>query len=105
MKLNPVRAGLVVDAAQWPWSSARSHLSGRDDRLVRVAPMLAMVADWGALLNSGLGEEELGDLRDHGRTGFPLGSSAFVERLEQSARRVLRPRKPGRPAKLLKRPN
>jgi len=67
--------------------------------------MLAMVADWGALLNSGLGEEELGDLRDHGRTGFPLGSSAFVERLEQSARRVLRPRKPGRPAKLLKRPN
>ena len=45
---NPVRAGLAVDAAEWPWSSARSHLTDRDDRLVRAAPMLAMVADWRA---------------------------------------------------------
>ena len=29
---NPVRAGLAVDAADWPWSSAKAHLSGRDDR-------------------------------------------------------------------------
>ena len=67
--------------------------------------MLAMVADWRALLNSGLGEEQLRDLRDHARTGCPLGSGTFVERLEQAAGRVLRTRKPGRPAKLLKQPN
>ena len=95
----------MVDAARWPWNSATSHLCGRDDRLVRVAPLLAMVADWRALLDSGLGEEQLRDLRDHGRTGCPLGSARFVERLEQAAGRVLRPRKPGRPAKLLKQPN
>ncbi len=104
VELNPVRAGLVADAAQWPWSSVRPHLSGRDDRLVRVAPMLAMVDDWLALLNSGLGEEQLRELRDHGRTGCPLGSATFVERLEQVAGRILRPRRPGRPAKLLKQP-
>jgi len=105
VELNPVRAGLVADAAQWPWSSARPHLSGREDRLVKVGAMLAMVNDWGALLDSAVGEEELQDLRDHVRTGHPLGSPTFVERLEQAAGRVLRPRKPGRPAKLLKQPN
>jgi hypothetical protein len=61
-----------------------------------------MVADWRALLDSGLGEEHLRDLRDRGRSGCPLGSARFVEGLEQAAGRVLRPRKPGRPAKLLK---
>ena len=104
VELNPVRAGLVVDAADWPWSSAKPHLSGRDDRLVRVAPMLAMIAEWRGFLNSAIREEELRDLREHGRTGCPLGSSTFVEHLEHRIGRILRPKKPGRPAKLLKQP-
>ena len=104
VELNPVRAGLVPDAADWPWSSARSHLSGRDDRLVRVAPMLAMIADWRGLLNSAIREEELLDLREHARTGCPLGNATFVDRLERAVGRILRPRKSGRPSKLLRRP-
>ena len=48
VELNPVRAKLVERARQWPWSSAKVHLSGRDDRLVKVAPLLAMVGDWKA---------------------------------------------------------
>lgn len=59
---NPVRAGLVSDAAEWPWSSARPHLKGRDDRLVRrPAPLLAMIPNWRAFLNSAMREEELRD--------------------------------------------
>jgi putative transposase len=104
VELNPVRAGLAVDAAQWPWSSAGAHLSGRDARLVRVAPMLAMVADWRGLLNSAVREEEIRDIREHGRTGCPLGNASFVECLERTIGRILRPSKPGRPSKLLKRP-
>jgi len=96
VELNPVRAGLVGSAGEWPWSSAKSHLSTRDDKLVKVAPLLAMVADWNALLNSGLPEEELRDLREHGRTGRPLGSTTFLERLESLVGRVLRPQKRGR---------
>ncbi len=80
---------------QWPWSSAKAHLSGRDDRLVKVAPLLAMVSDWKAFLRSAMPEEELRDLRSHGRTGRPLGSSAFLDRLERLAGRVLKPQKPG----------
>ena len=99
VELNPVRAKLVDRARAWPWSSAKAHLSGRDDRLVKVAPLLAMVGDWKAFLRSAIGEEELRDLREHGRTGRPLGSSAFLDRLEGLVGRVLKPQKPGPKAK------
>ena len=88
----------------WRWSSARAHLSGRDDGLVRVAPLPAMVPDWRGLLSSATLEEELRDLREHARTGYPLRIATFVERLERTVGRRLRPGKPGRPSKLLKRP-
>jgi len=95
VELNPVRAGLAADAAEWPWSSAKSHLSGHDDGLVNVAPLLAMIGDWRAFLNSAMREEELRNLREHGRTGRPLGSPAFLERLERLVGRVLGPLKRG----------
>jgi putative transposase len=95
VELNPVRAKLVDRPARWPWSSAKAHLSGRDDRLVKVAPLLAMVGDWKAFLKSAIPEEELRDLREHGHTGRPLGSSAFLDRLERIVGRVLKPQKPG----------
>jgi REP-associated tyrosine transposase len=95
VELNPVRAKLVDRPRAWPWSSAKAHLSGRDDRLVKVAPLLALVGDWKAFLSSATPEEELRDLREHGRTGRPLGSPTFLDRLERLAGRVLKPQKPG----------
>jgi len=38
--LNPVRARLVAEAQDSPWSSVRAHLAGRDDGLVQVTPIL-----------------------------------------------------------------
>ena len=38
--LNPVRAKLVKRAREWQWSSARAHLTGKDDHVVTVAPVL-----------------------------------------------------------------
>ena len=38
VSLHPVRACLVERACDWPWSSVRAHLSGRDDGVVTVAP-------------------------------------------------------------------
>lgn len=104
VELNPVRAGLVADAAEWPWSSARPHLKGCDDCLVKSAPLLAMIADWRALLNSAMDEAQLQDLREHARTGRPLGGASFVDRLESMVGRVLRPQKGGRPSRFRKMP-
>jgi putative transposase len=87
----------VASPAEWRWSSARAHLSGRDDCLVKVAPLLGMVGDWKGLLNSALPEEELKALRGHGRTGRPLGDETFLERLEGLVGRVLKLQKGGRP--------
>ena len=101
---NPVRAKLVADAADWPWSSAKAHLSARDDRLVQVAPMLDMVNDWRAFLDSSMPEEELRNLRNHARTGRPLGNATFVDRLEKLVGRVLSPGKPGRKPRFPKQP-
>lgn len=104
VELNPVRAGLAGAAADWPWSSARAHLKGRDDRLVKSARLTAMIADWRAFLDSATPEEELRDLREHGRTGRPLGGPSFLDSLESRVGRVLRPQKGGRPRKLCKVP-
>jgi putative transposase len=38
--LNPVRARVVEQAEDWRWSSVGAHLSGRDDGVVRVAPLI-----------------------------------------------------------------
>ena len=95
VEVNPVRAGLVASPSDWPWSSARAHLSGRDDCSVKVAPFLAMIGDWNAFLNSAIPEEELKDLRRHSRTGRPLGNETFLERLEAMVGRILKPQKRG----------
>ena len=96
VELNPVRAGLVDQPEQWPWSSAAAHIAGRDDALVRVAPMLDIVReDWRSYLSIPPDEKQMELLRSHERTGRPLGSDGFVSHLEAMLDRVLRPQKPG----------
>jgi hypothetical protein len=48
--LNPVVAGSVSRAEDWPWSSTRAQLAGEDDELATVAPVRALVLDLAALL-------------------------------------------------------
>ncbi len=48
---NPFAASLCNLPEDWDWSSARAHIEGEDDLLVRVKPMLDRVAGWGAYIN------------------------------------------------------
>ncbi|MEO5347889.1 MAG: transposase [Magnetococcus sp. YQC-9] len=96
VELNPVRARMVSLPQEYPWSSARSHLSGLDDPLINRRPLLAMVQDWSEFLASGLPDETLDTLRRHERTGRPLGSEPFLDKLETQLQRILKPQKPGR---------
>jgi len=95
VELNPVRARLVSQPEYYPWSSASAHLSGRDDMLVKVAPLLEMVDDWATVLRTEIENKRLKEIRHHECTGRPLGGVNFVERLESVLCRSLRRRKPG----------
>jgi len=95
VELNPVRAGLVARAGDYPWSSARAHLLGRDDALIAAAPLLARVDTWSAFLGQGAEEDVTDQLRKHESTGRPLGSDAFVDYLEGLLQRALRPLRSG----------
>ena len=95
VELNPVRAGLVDKPEAYPWSSARAHLSGRDDGLVTVEPMGSMVGDWAGYLALSADEAEWAALRRHERTGRPLGTPSFVERLEKRLGLTLQKQKTG----------
>jgi putative transposase len=95
VELNPVAAGLCGRAEQWPWSSARAHLSGRDDGLVTVAPMLERISDWNGYINSDVDTDAAELMRQHTRTGRPLGGLRFLEELERLTGRRLQRQKPG----------
>jgi putative transposase len=69
--------------------------TGRDDRPVKTAPLLAMIGDWRAFLDSAMPEQELAKLRHHTRTARPLGDSSFVERSEEMVGRTIAPKKRG----------
>jgi len=96
VELNPVHANMVNHPEDYIWSSARAHIAGEDDGLVKVAPMLDRVDDWQGYLDSGLDDASIELVRKHSRTGRPLGSDAFVDRLESQSERILRPQKRGR---------
>lgn len=78
VELNPVRASLTSDPCSYPWSSAKSHVMGRDDELVTVKPLLDLVPDWNAFLQHKMKEEDYERLPVHERTGRPLGDEVFM---------------------------
>jgi putative transposase len=95
IELNPVRAGLCRKPQDWPWSSARAHLAGKNDALVSVQPMLARVDDWSAYLERETDQKTADAIRKHTRTGRPTGSDRFLTQLESMTGRTIRKRKPG----------
>jgi putative transposase len=103
VELNPVRARQARRARDWKWSSARAHLAGKDDGLVKVRPLLAIAPDWADFLGEGLGKEALEAVRKGERTGRPLGSAVFLKRLERRLGRSLARQKPGPKAKARRR--
>lgn len=92
---NPVAAGLCQQPGEWPWSSARAHLEGKDDGLVNVEPMLNRITDWQAYLYGAAQSDETESIRRHSRTGRPLGSTEFINTLEQQTGKTLIPKRPG----------
>lgn len=98
--MNPVKAKLAQSPAEWPWSSARAHIAGRDDALVTVQPLLERVNDVAQFL-SDEADPELGQALAKGQSvGRPLMDDDQLARLEKRMKRRLRPARRGRPKKI-----
>jgi putative transposase len=95
IETNPVRAQIASDPFSYPWSSARCHVLRRDNELVRVKPLLDLVPDWETFLLKELVEKDYQQIRQHGRTGRPLGDEIFIKQVENVCHRCLLKKKPG----------
>lgn len=92
---NPVRAGMVANAADYAWSSAQAHVAGKDDGLVAVKPMLSLVRNWKSFISTAEDDAQVAALKQRERTGRPLGDDSFFDRLHALLGRDVRPKKPG----------
>ncbi|TET39633.1 MAG: transposase [Planctomycetota bacterium] len=133
--LNPVRAKLVDQADEWPYSSIHAHLKEADrgharisrsertgdmhvisrseiracprkplaEELVEKQGISCYIDDWNAFLYADVLEDDFGELRFHERTGRPLGSESFLERIAQTVGGIVRLKKRGRKKQKTKR--
>jgi putative transposase len=96
LAMNPVRAGLVVSAADWGASSVGAHLSRRGDGLVAVEPLLQRIPRFAELIEPGPDDPSAEALFEGGAaTGRPLGDAAFLSGIEVRLGRSVRPTKRG----------
>lgn len=94
---NPVRARLVRDAGEYPWSSAQAHTVG-----VESDPLLdpwawsetGISGDWKAVMAAVADGTRDAELRRASQAGIPYGDDRFVARMERLAGRRLRLERP-----------
>jgi len=105
LDLNPVRSGLVSQAADYPWSSF-GHYSGlRTDKLITSHPLIwalgntpfAREAAYTQMVQAGISAVQQAALTDATLSGWALGSPEFVENLQKVTPRRLTKGRAGRP--------
>ena len=92
---NPVRAGLVEKAEEYYWSSAKSHVFGKNDELLSDFYLTSEIPDWASYLREETSESERELFRSHAHSGHPLGNDEFIYNLERMYGISLRKKKPG----------
>jgi len=105
IEANPVRAGMVESATEYPWSSARFNGLGRDDPLLSTHPTYeALGIDkasrskaYRALLDQPVTDQDLQSIRSHLGQCKALGPRRFQEQIEALTGRSATLRRRGRP--------
>jgi putative transposase len=105
IELNPVRADMVRDPGEYPWSSYRANGLGASDPLLSSHALYLELGDapearqaaYRELFRTGLDDAALSELRVAIQQSQPIGSERFLQQIEQMTgqRREARPR--GRP--------
>jgi putative transposase len=102
VELNPVRARLCRKPWRYAWSSAAAHVGERNEsEVLDLAEWHRRMSaeQWRQELGGALPSTEMEALRLWTHTGRPLGSDAFLSKLETVLGRRVRPLPVGRPRK------
>ena len=89
---NPIRAGLVATASEWPWSAASGNV-----RLKRGEWPVPRPRNWQAFVNRAETAAELERLRLSSVRGRPYGADAWVEQIVDRHQLMSTMRSIGRP--------
>ena len=103
--LNPVRAGLVAQAADYLWSSHRHYTGQSIDKILTPHALLwalgntpfAREAAYAERVVTGIGSAQQAALTDSVLSGWALGGESFVAELQKRTVRRLTKSAPGRP--------
>jgi len=107
IELNPVRAGMVQQPADYPWSSFFANASGNPGLPVVAHEVYRQLGAnpeerglrYRQLVAAGIPGGELERIRTSARQGRALGNENFGNRLQASLGRPVAPTMPGRPRK------
>ena len=110
MDLNPVRAGLVGQAADYAWSSHGHYIGQKVDKLITPHPLVwglgntpfAREAAYAELVKDGISASQQVKLTDSALRGWALGDDDFVKELQDLTRRRVSKAAAGRPFKTKK---
>ncbi len=105
IELNPVRASMVKDPAEYTWSSYRANALGEDNALLTPHFLYNGLgnkkderqAAYRALFKAHLEDEIINDIQQATNGNFALGNDKFKQDIEQALKRRARPANPGRP--------
>ena len=103
--LNPVRAGMVAQPADYPWSSYRHYVGTQAQRLVTPHPLywelgntpFAREAAYAELVQAGVPAEQQRALTDATLSGWALGDVEYVADLQRRTPRRVAKANAGRP--------
>jgi putative transposase len=110
LDLNPVRAGLVGQAAEYAWSSHGHYIGQKVDKLITPHPLVwalgntpfAREAAYAELVKGGISASQQLQLTDSVLRGWALGGADFVAGLQDLTTRRVSKAAAGRPFKTKK---
>lgn len=105
--LNPVRAGLALQAQDYPWSSHGHYAGLRTDKLVSPHALLwelgntpfARESSYRTMVQAGVTPQQQTALTQSAMGGWTLGEPDFVAGLQKTTVRRLTKSSPGRPVR------
>lgn len=103
IELNPVRAGMVVDSSDYPWSSYHYNALGQPDDLIvphtefqRLGECVeARKAAYRDLFKHQLSENSITNIRNATNKAWALGSDRFKQRIQDQLGRCVEPKARG----------